>query len=56
MLKFKPFKWLFAALTFRCLPFRPDGIATVTHEEKEMYLMVKDRLMALIEFQLTNFR
>lgn len=42
--------------TLHFLRFRPDGIATVTHEEKEMYLMVKDRLMALIEFQLTNFR
>ena len=35
---------------------RPDGIGTVTVEEKDMYAVVKERLRALLEHQITNFR
>lgn len=35
---------------------RPDGIGTVTVEEKDMFLIIKDKLRTLLEFQITNFR
>jgi hypothetical protein len=36
--------------------FRPDGIGTVTVEEKDIYAGIKDRLKSLLEYQITNFR
>lgn len=38
------------------LYFRPDGVGTVTHEEKEKFGEIKKRLRVLLEHQLTNFR
>ncbi|RWS05469.1 calcium-dependent secretion activator-like protein [Dinothrombium tinctorium] len=35
---------------------RPDGIGTVTVEEKDMFANIKERLRALLEYQITNFR
>lgn len=35
---------------------RPDGVGTVTLEEKERFQEVKDRLKVLLEKQITNFR
>ncbi|KAM9753878.1 LOW QUALITY PROTEIN: calcium-dependent secretion activator 2 [Menidia menidia] len=35
---------------------RPDGMGTVTAEEKQQFLAVKSRLMALLENQITHFR
>lgn len=35
---------------------RPDGIGTVTVEEKDLYALTKERLKNLIEYQITNFR
>ncbi|KAJ6223843.1 hypothetical protein RDWZM_002388 [Blomia tropicalis] len=35
---------------------RPDGIGTVTVEEKDMFLVIKERLRALLVYQITNFR
>ncbi|XP_075678981.1 calcium-dependent secretion activator 1 isoform X1 [Dermatophagoides pteronyssinus] len=35
---------------------RPGGIFTVTIEEKDMYMIIKDRLKNLLEYQITNFR
>ncbi|KAI1285895.1 Calcium-dependent secretion activator [Halotydeus destructor] len=35
---------------------RADGIGTVTVEEKDLYAGIKDRLRALLEYQITNFR
>lgn len=35
---------------------RPDGVGTVTHEEKEKFQEIKDRLRVLLENQITNFR
>ncbi|XP_015784018.1 calcium-dependent secretion activator 1 isoform X3 [Tetranychus urticae] len=35
---------------------RPDGIGTVTVEEKDMYAVIKERLGSLLEHQVTNFR
>uniref|UniRef100_A0A914I599 Calcium-dependent secretion activator n=1 Tax=Globodera rostochiensis TaxID=31243 RepID=A0A914I599_GLORO len=35
---------------------RPDGVGTVTLEEKEKFLEVKERLRVLLEKQITNFR
>lgn len=40
----------------RDLCFRPDGVGTVTHEEKEKFQEIKDRLRILLENQITNFR
>ncbi|XP_021961279.2 calcium-dependent secretion activator isoform X4 [Folsomia candida] len=34
----------------------PDGVGTVTHEEKEKFQEVKERLRVLLENQITNFR
>lgn len=36
--------------------FRPDGVGSVTHEEKEKFQEVKERLRVLLENQITNFR
>ncbi|XP_030586800.1 calcium-dependent secretion activator 2 isoform X3 [Archocentrus centrarchus] len=35
---------------------RPDGIGTVTMEEKEQFETIRSRLMALLEKQITHFR
>ncbi|XP_050314214.1 calcium-dependent secretion activator isoform X4 [Anthonomus grandis grandis] len=35
---------------------RPDGVGSVTHEEKERFQDVKERLRVLLEHQITNFR
>ncbi|XP_074000165.1 calcium-dependent secretion activator 1 isoform X2 [Rhodnius prolixus] len=35
---------------------RPDGVGTVTHEEKERFQEIKERLRVLLEHQITNFR
>ncbi|XP_043063159.1 calcium-dependent secretion activator isoform X3 [Drosophila yakuba] len=35
---------------------RPDGVGSITHEEKEKFSEIKDRLRQLLEFQITNFR
>jgi len=34
----------------------PDGVGTVTVEEKDMFLAVRERLLTLIEYQITHFR
>lgn len=36
--------------------FRPDGVGTVTHEEKEKFQEIKERLRIQLENQITNFR
>ncbi|KAB1264471.1 Calcium-dependent secretion activator 1 [Camelus dromedarius] len=36
--------------------FRPDGIGTVTVEEKERFEEIKERLRILLENQITHFR
>ncbi|XP_019873010.2 calcium-dependent secretion activator isoform X3 [Aethina tumida] len=36
--------------------FRPDGVGSVTHEEKEKFQEIKERLRVLLENQITNFR
>lgn len=38
------------------LLFRPDGIGTVTVEEKERFEEIKERLRLLLENQITHFR
>lgn len=43
-----------APLTLALL--RPDGVGTVTLEEKEKFQDVKERLRVLLEKQITNFR
>lgn len=35
---------------------RPDGVGTVTLEEKDKFQDVKERLRVLLERQITNFR
>ena len=35
---------------------RPDGIGTVTAEEKEKFDEIKERLRVLLESQITHFR
>ncbi|XP_054280799.1 calcium-dependent secretion activator [Macrosteles quadrilineatus] len=35
---------------------RPDGVGTVTHEEKDKFQEIKERLRILLENQITNFR
>ncbi|CAB3409327.1 unnamed protein product [Caenorhabditis bovis] len=42
----------------RCLPDRqgPEGVGTVTVEEKEKFQEIKERLRVLLEKQITNFR
>lgn len=38
------------------MPLRPDGIGTVTVEEKERFEDIKERLRVLLENQITHFR
>lgn len=38
------------------MPCRPDGIGTVTVEEKERFEEIKERLRVLLENQITHFR
>ncbi|CDR32668.1 Calcium-dependent secretion activator [Caenorhabditis elegans] len=42
----------------RCMPDRqgPEGVGTVTLEEKEKFQEIKERLRVLLEKQITNFR
>lgn len=35
---------------------RPDGAGSVTHEEKDKFQEIKERLRQLLEKQITNFR
>ncbi|XP_055384036.1 calcium-dependent secretion activator isoform X3 [Condylostylus longicornis] len=35
---------------------RPDGVGSITHEEKEKFQEIKERLRVLLEYQITNFR
>ena len=35
---------------------RPDGVGTVTHEERDKFQDIKERLRVHLEFQITNFR
>ncbi|XP_061386263.1 calcium-dependent secretion activator [Musca vetustissima] len=35
---------------------RPDGVGSITHEEKEKFTEIKERLRVLLEYQITNFR
>ncbi|XP_023165560.1 calcium-dependent secretion activator isoform X2 [Drosophila hydei] len=35
---------------------RPDGVGSITHEEKEKFSEIKERLRQLLEYQITNFR
>lgn len=39
-----------------CMSNRPDGLGTVTVEEKERFEEIKERLRVLLENQITNFR
>ena len=39
-----------------CFCCRPDGIGTVTGEEKEKFDEIKERLRILLENQITHFR
>lgn len=41
---------------FQYDPHRPDGVGTVTHEEKEKFQEIKERLRIQLEHQITNFR
>lgn len=36
--------------------YRPDGVGSITHEEKEKFSEIKERLRQLLEYQITNFR
>ena len=38
------------------VPHRPDGIGTVTVEEKQRFEEIKERLRVLLENQITHFR
>uniref|UniRef100_A0A669F6H9 Calcium dependent secretion activator 2 n=1 Tax=Oreochromis niloticus TaxID=8128 RepID=A0A669F6H9_ORENI len=46
---------LFYGVEF-CFYFKPDGIGTVTMEEKEQFDAIRSRLIALLENQITHFR
>ncbi|XP_046655109.1 calcium-dependent secretion activator-like isoform X6 [Daphnia pulicaria] len=37
-------------------PARPDGVGTVTHEERDKFQEIKERLRIRLEYQITNFR
>ncbi|CAI4226865.1 unnamed protein product [Auanema sp. JU1783] len=37
-------------------PYKPEGVGTVTLEEKEKFQEIKERLRVLLEKQITNFR
>ena len=54
----KYWRWKWRRLRVRALIFvcRPDGVGTVTLEEKEKFQEVKERLRILLEKQITNFR
>uniref|UniRef100_A0A3Q1I8E2 Calcium dependent secretion activator 2 n=1 Tax=Anabas testudineus TaxID=64144 RepID=A0A3Q1I8E2_ANATE len=41
---------------FRIFLVRPDGMGTVTVEEKEQFEAIRARLMSLLEHQITHFR
>lgn len=43
-------------LTAILLLVRPDGVGSITHEEKEKFQEIKERLRVLLENQITNFR
>lgn len=43
-------------MTIFCILLRPDGIGTVTAEEKERFDEIKERLRILLENQITHFR
>ena len=45
-----------AELSFTSQFCRPDGVGTVTQEEKENFTQIKKRLRVLLEHQITNFR
>ncbi|KAI5645911.1 calcium-dependent secretion activator [Phthorimaea operculella] len=38
------------------LPGRPDGVGSITVQEKEKFAEIKERLKALLQHQITNFR
>ena len=46
----------FAFCTSHVQGNRPDGISTVTAAEREIYRDVKERLRALLEYQISHFR
>lgn len=35
---------------------RSDGVGSITHEEKDKFIEIKERLRKLLEHQITNFR
>lgn len=35
---------------------RPDGVGSITVQEKEKFAEIKERLKALLQHQITNFR
>lgn len=43
-------------ITLFLVLLRPDGIGTVTVEEKERFEEIKERLRVLLENQITHFR
>lgn len=43
----------FDSILFFC---RPDGMGTVTEEEKDEFEEVRSRLLTLLENQITHFR
>lgn len=45
-----------ASLCHMSSSHRPDGIGTVTIEEKERFEEIKERLRVLLENQITHFR
>ena len=45
-----------ASLTQLMHRFRPGSVGTVTHDEKEQFTLIKERLRVLLEQQITNFR
>ena len=38
------------------LPGRPDGVGSITVQEKEKFAEIKERLKTLLQHQITNFR
>ena len=43
-------------LNISVLSPRPDGMGTVTEEEKEQFDNIRDRLLSLLENQIVHFR
>lgn len=39
-----------------CDPCRPDGLSTVTVDEKERFEEIKERLRVILENNIVNFR